>query len=158
MEKQTRFEDRRELIFNSSAKSVKSAQVHEKDVTNDQVDLEIILLGPKANKNKHDNRPSNSTRSNKSDEDLDLEELDPYRPARESSPVRDVEDNSKSLTKTEPPSSNPTSREHDREPSTVIRSANNISSSLLDLMERQFRENISSRANDEEQVDYLDYF
>lgn len=154
MEKQSRHEDRRELIFNSSAKSVKSAQVHEKDVTNDQVDLEIILLGPKTNKTKHDNRATNQTTSN---EDIDLEELDPYRPARESSPVRDVEDNSVSLTQTYP-SSNQAPREHDGKSSNISRSADNVSSSLLDQMERQFRENISSRADDEEQIDYLDYF
>lgn len=143
-----------ELIFSSNTKSFKFAPIPEKDATNDQVDLEIILLGPKSRKSKSGRQTSDSIRSTNSTKDIDLSEFDPFSPERESSP--NGNENSGSLKQTEPSIHNQASQ-HDGKQIVAGKSAKEIDSSLLEQMERRFRET-NIRAEDESQIDYLDYF
>lgn len=151
-----RFDDQSELIFNTYAGTFKS-ELTPDEAANDQVDLEIILLGPKARKSKHDRRITESIDPTNSNKDVDLSEFDPYHREKESAIIdnREVESTSGSKqTYLSPPSQ---VSERDGKSVSTSKSTKRISSPLLEQMERQFKDD-NLRADDDSQIDYLDYF
>lgn len=136
MSKQVDPDSRKELIFNLNNSD--GAQAQRKEGQNENVDLEIILLGPKDNsfgQRDRTRKVNNSLESSKSINSVD------------SMDMKKQEDKGTTETNEKAP------EDGQSKSSTAA-----LRSRLLDRMEKRYREGRSPSADDDYYIDYMDYF